>query len=323
MKRFAYLALAVLLVVLAWTGAWYYFAGQVRANIEALAMGAGADGPQFHCDTLAITGFPFRFDADCTQAVLVVGDLMASVPAVRASALIYRPDHVLASARGPAELADAFTGARNRVEWEGLEASLRLADWQRIARLSLVGTELVWTDTLWGDNPIASSPHAELHLLDMPERHDPDAGTSALAGYAQIRALSAPGLDIAAGEVSLEAELTGLPDALADLGDPDALRRWQQADGQLRIVSLRGTDGENFLTSEGELALTPSGMVDGRIGVRSLGVVDQIAPLFPENYGPMLLGNAAPDGSYSQTINIRGGVIMSGILPAGMIPPLF
>jgi hypothetical protein len=52
-------------------------------------------------------------------------------------------------------------------------------------------------------------------------------------------------------------------------------------------------------------------------------VVERLGTLIPADVGPILLGAPAADGSYKQTINIRGGVVFAGIIPAGAIPALF
>ncbi|GLQ54209.1 DUF2125 domain-containing protein [Devosia nitrariae] len=322
MNRFAYLALGLLLLVALWAGGWFYFAGEVRRNVEALASADGEITARLTCERLDVGGFPFRFDIDCAGAEIISGDLRLTMPEIGASALVYRPTHLIAAAQGPATLTDAFTGARNEIAWSGLDASLRLTDW-RIERVSLVADDISWTDTLFGEALIASSEHGEIHLIDMPEALDAEAGRAALAGYARFQAVTAPGFAINGGEAELEIELTGLPADIRVLGEPDGLRLWQQADGQLRIVSLNATDDTDYLRADGELMLNDAGQVEGQLRIASLGVVERIEGLFPEPYRRLLLGNPAQDGSYTNTVNFRGGVITSGLMPAGMIPPLF
>jgi hypothetical protein len=322
MNRFAYLIIAVVAVVVLWTGGWFFLSTQVRGTVESLAANDGETAPRVTCERLDIGGFPFRFDVDCAGAQIVSGDLTVAVPEIGVSALVYRPTHLIGAARGPATLTDAFTGARNSVSWSALDASLRLADW-RIERFSLVGRDLSWTDTLFGEALIASSSEGEAHLIDIPERLDAAAGRAALAGYVRLAELNAPAFAVAGGASELEMELTGLPSDLRLLGAPDALRQWQQAGGQLRIVSLNATAGEDYLTADGEVFLNDAGQAEGQVRIASHGVVERIEGLFPEPYRGLILGQPAADGSYSNTINLRGGVIASGMMPAGIIPPLF
>jgi len=322
MKRFVVLLVVILAVVAIWTGGWFFLAGEVRRNVEALAMADGVTQPRLTCGGLNIGGFPFRFDVDCADARVVDGDALIDIAGIRASVLVYRPTHILASAKGPLAFTDSFTGSKSRVDWSGLEASLRLDGW-RVARLSVSGHDLVWTDTLFGETLIAQTPLAELHLLDMPEQHDPERGLAALAIYGTVEDLAYPNMTIAAGDTKIEAEITALPDDVRRLGEPGMLQRWQADGGTLRLVSLRGTDGASELDAEGNVALDASGQAEGQINIASSGVAERIGPLLIEPYRTLVLGNPAADGSYANVLNFRAGGVYSGLIPIAAIPPLF
>lgn len=322
MKRIIILLVVVLVVVAIWTGGWFFLAGEVRRNVEALAAADGVTAPRLSCESLNVSGFPFRFDVDCANARLVSGDMVLDAPGLRASVLVYRPTHILASARGPLRMADAFTGSQSRVDWTGLEASLRLEGW-RISRLSVSGHDLKWTDTLFGESLIAEAPLAEMHLLDIPEQHDAEQGLAALAGYGTVQGLSYPNMTVAAGDATVELEVNALPDDLRRLGEPGMLQQWQADGGALRVVSVRGRDGGSELNAEGNLALDATGQAEGQINIASTGVAERLAPLLAEPYRTLVLGNPADDGSYANVINLRGGGIYSGLIPIAAIPPLF
>src|SRR5690606_24812026 len=98
--------------------------------------------------------------------------------------------------------------------------------------------------------------------------------------------------------------------------------RWQQAGGQLRLVSLKGTSGEEFIESSGTVALDGGARVDGQINLRHKGIVERLGNLVPEEWKPIVLGGQADDGSYAQTLTIKAGVVFSGIVPVSIIPPL-
>src|SRR5690606_38585351 len=135
--------------------------GQIREQVNMLALADGETSPQLQCGTLDIGGIPFRFDVACADATLVSADLMVTVPELRASVMVWKPTHLLAFAEGPAQISDAFTGLEQAVTWSGLEASARLTDW-RIARVSVVGRDVNWTDRLFGESAIATTPHMEM-----------------------------------------------------------------------------------------------------------------------------------------------------------------
>jgi hypothetical protein len=321
-KRIIILGGVVLLVVAAWSGAWFFVAGQIREQVAALALADGETSPQVQCETLGVGGFPFRFDVACTGASVVSADLLVEVPEVRMSAMVYRPNHLLGFAQGPAEVSDAFTGMRQAVNWRGMEASLRVEHW-RIARLSLLAHDVQWTDQLFGDTLIARAPQVEAHLLDMPELHDGQAGRAALAAYLRAESVEVPGFDLAQTNAELEAEITGLPDDIRNWGAVPLLPDWQQAGGRLRVVGLRANDGVSDLNASGELGLDPQGYVAGAINIDSLGVAERIGPYLEEPWRTLVLGVPGEDGRHKNQLNFGGGGVSSGLVPIAQIPPLF
>lgn len=321
-KRIIILGAVILLVVAGASAAWLYVAGQLRQQIEMLALADGETSPQLTCAELGITGFPFAFDVNCSEAAIVSGDVLARVPGLRFSAMVYAPTHVLAFAQGPAEISDAFTGQRTALAWSSLEASLRLTDW-RIARFSIVGKELAWSDLLIGDTLIARSPHAELHLLDMPEAHDPERDLAALALYLRADALELPALAITEAAIEVEAEVTGLPDDVRNIGLQPLLPAWQQAGGELNIVAIRARDAAGDLNASGTLGLDPEGHLNGTIAIDSQGVAERIGPLIEEPWRTLVLGVPGESGRHSNQLNFRGGTLSSGLVPITALPPLF
>lgn len=321
-KRIIILGAIVLLVVLGASAAWYYAAGLVRQEVEGLAFADGETSPQLTCASLGIGGFPFAFDIDCTDAVLVSGDLMVEVPGLRLSTMVFNLTHVLASAKGPAQLSDAFTGQRSALSWSSLDGSLRLTD-KRIARLSLVGNDLSWNDLLLGDTVLARSPHAELHLLDIPEAHDAQRKLASLALYLKADALDLPAATLAGTAIEVEAELSGLPDDLTTLGAAPLLPAWQQAGGQLKIVGIRMSDPSADLNASGDLALDAQGFPTGAITIDSKGVAERIGPLIEEPWRTLVLGVPAADGRHTNQLNFRNGTLSSGLVPITALPPLF
>jgi hypothetical protein len=322
MNRFAYLGLAVLAVVVLWSGAWFFIAGQVRASVLVLAQGDGVVEPKITCDTLDVRGFPFYFDADCTGATLLSGDVSASVERVGISALAYRPTQLRGRVQGPATIADSFTGSRSQVAWSDLEMSFRLEGW-RIGRLSVVARDVTWNDTVFGETLLAQSPLIEVHVLDAPERYDAARGLAGLALFARADDVVAPRWQLSGGDATLEADVHAAPDDIRLLADPGMLRRWQQNNGRVDVVGLNWADAETSLSGQGNLALDTTGHLEGQIRINSRGLVERTGALLAEPFRSLVLGSPAEDGSYSQTLDIRGGVVFAGPLPVTAIPPLF
>jgi hypothetical protein len=173
-----------------------------------------------------------------------------------------------------------------------------------------------------GEAGRARPGHVELHLLDVPEQHDPANNLATLAVFASANAVMAPGLGIADGESSLEAEITRLPDDLGALAEPGLLQRWQAAGGQLQLLGLKGTAGPDFIEASGTVALDTAHRPEGQITLTSKGMVERLGGLVPPEFQNLIVGAQAADGSYSQTLTMRGGMVLSGLIPLGMLPPL-
>lgn len=321
-KRIIILGSVVVAVVVLWSAAWLVLSGVIKQNIEALALADGVTTPNVSCQTLDVGGFPFRFDVDCGTARIVSSDIVVDVPAIRASVRVYAPTHMLASALGPLQLTDSFTGTRNAVAWSGLDASIRLDNW-RIARGSISAKDVVWSDTLFGDAVIAQSSLIEIHLMDIPEQRDPERHVAALALYAPVQNLAWPGLTLTDTNAEIQLELSGLPDDVRNWGDPQLLSAMQAAGGALKIVSVHGTDADSVLDAQGELRLDPQGLLDGQVGITSTGVAERIGPLLEEPWRTLVLGTPTADGSHANQLNFRAGAIFSGLVPIAAVPPLY
>lgn len=321
-KRIIILGSVVVAVIVLWSAAWLALTGVIRQNVAALALADGVTTTSVACEKLDVGGFPFRFDLDCQKARIVSGDLVIVVPGIRASVRVYAPTHMLASALGPLQLTDSFTGTRNAVAWSGLEASLRLDNW-RIARASVSARDVVWSDTLFGNAVVAQSPLAEVHLFDIPEQQDAERHVAALALYARAEQLAWPGLTLTDTNIEAQLELSGLPDDVRNWGDPLLLQSMQQAGGMLKVVSIHGTDADSVLDAQGELRLDQQGLLEGQIGISSTGVAERVGPLLDEPWRTLVLGTPAPDGSHTNQLNFRAGGVFSGLVPIAALPPLF
>ena len=322
MRRIIILGVVIAVLVVGYTGAWFWVAHEASSRISALASADGETSPRLTCTTLAIGGFPFGFDVTCEGATLVDGDLTTTAAGVQASVQVYNPFHLLVTARGPLGFADAFSGSQSRLDFKSAIASGRLTGW-RIGRVSLVVEQPVWNDTVLDDVLIAKARHLEAHLIDLPEKHDEKAGLGALGEYVQIDELDAPGAAIVAGHATLEAQLLNLPDDVRTYGDGDLLQRWQAAGGQFILSGFKGGDSTGSFTVTGNATLDTQGHVDGQIKAQSTGIVERIETQVPEQLRGLVLGTRAEDGSYSQTINIAAGVVFAGLVPAAIIPPLW
>lgn len=322
MKKIIALGVVVLLLATGYSVAWFWAAGQATDFVKSLASADGETTPRVTCGSFAISGFPFGFDATCADATIVSGDVTVTVAGLKAAAEVYRPTHVLLFAHAPAQIDDAFTGSKSRLDFTAAQASVRLDGW-RIGRASLVVTEPVWNDTVLEDRLLAKATTLEAHLIDVPGKHDSANGLATLANFVKVEGLDAPGSQIGNGQSTFEAEISNLPDDVRSYGDADLLKRWQMAGGKFIITGFKGGDATSSFDATGTLGLDDGGRVEGQIKLHSNGVVERLEAMIPPEYKGWIVGAQAADGSYSQTLNIAAGVVFSGVMPAGMIPPLY
>lgn len=316
MRKILALGLAVLVVLVLWSGGWLWAASEIKRQVDVLAEADGETSPRIVCGTLGITGFPFRFDVDCEELALTFGDHEITLAGLRASVLAYNPTHVIFSARPPYAMANAFTGSQSRFDFADLEGSARLTardalaglsgEGWRIARVSVIANQVAWYDTVIEDLLQAKGEKAELHLLDMPEQHDAAARTAGLALYASLEGVDIPGFGVAAGKTSLEAEFTGLPDDLRFAAEPDALRLWQQSGGALKLVRFAGDQPQPADSFEvtGEALMTPAGLINARIDYTTKGVFERFTNLLPMSTLAIFRGTPQDDGSFRGELNM-------------------
>lgn len=335
LRKFVWLLIVVVVVVGAWSAGWLWAAGEATQQVRHLAEADGETSPKFECETFNVSGFPFRFDFDCANATLIDQDLTVSFTGLRASVMTYNPTHVIFSAKGPFAYADAFSGSQRRLDFARLDGSLRLTaadpikslggEGWRLARFSIESDDLAVTDTVAGEIVEASARHIEAHLLDMPDQHDAEAGTSALAGYVAANDLALPGLQIASGNLTLESQITGLPADIRDFDNSDAVRNWQAAGGTVKLIKLAGAQpspDETFDVS-GEARLSGGGYVEGQLDYTTKGVLDRFSQLLPPVQLAMLKGAPQADGSFRNTMTIADGQVKLLTFVFAQLPPLF
>ncbi|MEP7239800.1 MAG: DUF2125 domain-containing protein [Devosia sp.] len=322
MRRFVILIVVVVVVIAGWSGAWLWAAGQIGSVQRQLATADGIATPRVTCQSFAVGGFPFGFDLTCSGATVTSGDVTVTAAGLKASVEVYNPTHVLAFAEAPVGVSDAFTGSQSRLDFASATASARLTGW-RIARISVVLEQPAWNDTVLDDRLIAKASHVEAHLVDAPEKHDGAKGLAALDAFAQLDGLDAPAYGIANGKGTLDAEIANLPDDVRTYGDADLPKRWQAAGGTLTLSGFKGEDGARNFTVTGNASLDSTGRPQGQVRMVSTGVVEALGTTIPEQLKGVLIGAQAADGSYSQTLNIAGGMVFAGLVPVAMLEPLF
>lgn len=321
MNRFRLLIIAIVVVVVAWTVGWFYFASRVEAEVARLAQADGITTPRVECSELSVGGYPFQFRPLCQGVAIAAGDYAITLDALEASALFYNPMHVQLAARGPATIADTFNGTSQEVRWSDLRASGRLDD-GRIARVSVVGTDVAIYDTLMGETLMGQADEAQFHLLDNPKAFDAATGAATLEVYLDLEGTQIPSADIAQGILTVDGEVTGVPQ-MGLWAHPQLPRLWQSANGTLTLRGFEAQAQDLSLSAQGQARLNPAGQVEGTLSLVAQGIVERLGPMGTTPLAKLVTGEADAEGTYTRDIEVRDGTIYVGMLPVQTIPPLF
>jgi hypothetical protein len=346
-----------------WTGLWFYSAGKAQATINGWREREARVGRTYACASEAIGGFPFRIEARCADPVVT---LEREVPPIelRAGGLlvvaqIFAPTLVVAELSGPMTLAEPGQAIRYQASWTSAQASARGTPLAPEGASIKVDQPRLAASTQGGAKTAFSAQRVELEgrIVEGSAASNPVIGVTlhlASAAAPELHPLTADPLD-----ADISAVLRGLPD-FAPKPWPVRLKELQARGGALEITNARLRQAGSIAVSQGRLALTPGGTLDGQLEVTIAGVerilksldldrlisegrvgaalnsLDNIIP----GLGRLARRNAAPGiaaglGMIGQNTTLEGrpavalplrfadGAVLLGPIPVGRVPPLF
>lgn len=311
---------AVLVVSVLWTAGWMYVASRITAEAELLAEADGVSTPRLTCADFHVGGFPFSFSPHCTGAEILAGDVTVTLPEIRGTALFYRPTHIQFFADGPAQISDAFTGARTGADWSNLHASVRF-DGSGLARASLIADNLAYLDMLFGQEVLGTAERGELHLIGAGA-DEASVRAQTVDFYVMLEGADSTPLEISNGTLTIDGQVSGVPEP-ALWGDPQVLAYWQALDGVLTLRGLEADADELMVSASGEARLNSNGLLNASLSVQSQGLHTRLAGLAEDALIEVFLGSPGEDGIASQRVTVNDGTVVVGILPLTQIPPLF
>jgi len=335
--------LAVLVLAIAWSGFWWFAAGQTdRALAEFIAREA-EKGRVITCASQSTGGFPFRLEIRCQDPRVDVtrddGSFSLTARSLVAVAQAYQPSRLVAEVEGPLVFTPRDRPVSVETTWKSAEASLvlGLAGPQRVSAV-IEGADVTAVE---GDQrrPLLGRARIEAHAR-LAEGADAAPGNYDLVTL--VDAGSVPDLDAAMGgdAAPVRIEFQGLVTRLLDLS-PKSLRQrlrdWQQAGGTLRVVLARIDRGPSTAKAVGDLALDAEGRPTGALTVTLSGVGELSAALKHSNLVPGNIANLLGVGlallgkptnidgkpAVEVPLNLRDGRAAVGAFPAGKLPSLF
>ena len=290
----------VLVVALAaaWSGVWYYAAGEAEVRINDWQAQQAKAGRVFSCGSQKVGGFPFRIEARCVNASVELKDTQPPV-AIKLKEIL-----VVAQVWDPKLLIAEFTGPLTAAEpgqppvtatWTLAQASVRGTP-ATPERASLAIDNLKLDGPAPGNPPLFDSKHAEFHARmqygSWP--HNPAIDLAVKLNAATAQALGPYTRD------PLDADILAVLHGMKDLRPkplPVRLREWQAAGGRLEIQSARIAQGDTLGNATGMLALTQRGRLDGALRLNVAGLEKLLSAISGggERKGaPMSLDRVAP-----------------------------
>jgi hypothetical protein len=321
--------LGVVLVVL-WVGYWFAARYAAETGLARLASSSVA------CSSPRLSGFPLTIDIHCNRVTYGDGSdrMTGALGPVAASALLYQPGNVAARIEAPLVVNAPVEGIALTAAWSLGRA--HASAW--LGGLTGFGASFVGL-TAENDGTLPRLPFARLAAADASAVIAPAGGGAYTVGAdaRQLRLTRAGGGTLP--DLDSEARLT-----LLDVGDTlgtDPARTildWARNTPSARIERLKIAGVGAVVTSEGNLALSADGRLNGSILLRwndIAALADLVEAIFPgtrERAETPLQGlNAVSvpvetdDGPMRQTtLTFTNGTIWLGIfpLPIDPVPPI-
>lgn len=272
------------IVILGWMGGWIVIRQRTAEALDAWVAREAVQGRQWDCPGRSVGGFPFRIEVSCPQITMQRGDLKLSAMGVNSVTQVYQPRHTIFEIAGPVSVGDGR--AAFDASWSDLRASVRTSDTGlQTASLAIGGPKIRVTGLA------AAETGASARALTMHVRPDP-ARPAADGVFDLVASLSEgtiPLLDQLVGSAEpVDGELQLAASQIRDpgrLGPVEAIERWREAGGGLRIALLSLNKGPRRLQGTGELALDELHRPIGRLDASATGLGDLIASLTGERIG--------------------------------------
>lgn len=318
-RRFFWLAVFIVVAILAYTGAWFYFAREIELRTESALTRLTGSGIAAGCEEGTARGYPFRIGMFCERVFYdnPAGGVSVEAGAFRSAAQVYAPWHVVGELDGPA-MVEIRSLPPLTIDWELLHASTRLAR-PLPERISVEGKAITVSARESEPKPLASAEAGEFHAR--PSGPDLDVAglfTGLTADPSLVKGLRLPELDGSA-------DMT-IKDGIALVRKPPTDLRGRSV--TIRTLSVSSAGGDAGVTLSGPLSVDEKGRIDAELNV-SLRNPREISRLleeaFPERRDEIRTAFSAI-GALGDTpsfpLRIERGKAYLGFIPLGRIPPL-
>jgi hypothetical protein len=334
-RKIRWLAIAIVLFVALYSGAWFVVANQIETRLPVILSKNKGAGSSAECGGMSVRGFPFRIGVFCDTVRLddAGRGASASFGALRSAAQVYQPGRAVIELDGPAEIR-VSPSLSVSADWSLMHASVR-ATLSGVDRTSMTYDQLAGTAVLPAidEDAIAGATHKLAFNAGHGEAHFRQNGKDLDA------ALSVDGFDAKVDggpsllpPINAAAEMTFVDRAsLMNAGGlhPGALRN---SKGEMRNLTLDLGNGM-VTTASGPFTVNDQGLISGEFAVTMKNIEgwrQNLAKVFTDEDGTAMVNNIAnmltalADGKNEATVklNVRDGIAFLAFFPIGELPQL-
>lgn len=287
-----------LTIALLWSGGWYYASGIAQTTIDGWRAREAKLGHIYTCRSLTIGGYPFRIEVGCADPDAEWRSYHPPI-AVKAkdalfAAQIYDPTLLIIDFTGPLVVGPPGETPAFTANWARAQASLRGLP-SSPEKVSSAFDQLTLARVSGGNTDVVAQ-------ADRLELHGRIVGGSAtdnpvIEFVLRLGAASAPTLHRLAGQ-PVTGEITAVLWGLKDLSAKptvEQLREMQAAGGHIEIKQARLQQAESVVVTNGTLALTPRGRLDGQLRLTVIGLDRLLSGLNLDSVAAQLVPQAELD----------------------------
>lgn len=264
----------VLLAAAAWSGFWFYAAGQAETLVDGWRAREAKAGRQYDCGNRTIGGYPFRIEVRCTNATAALPTLDPPLNFKLGEVLvvgqIYDPKLLIAEFTSPMTAA-ARDGDSFVAKWKLGRASVRgLPEFPQRADFAF-DEPAVDRISGAGQSQVFRAQHAEIHgrLAGGTVNDNP-----VIEIVTQMVAAAMPAIHPLAAQpfnADVAATLRGLKN-FAPKPWAERFREIQANNGRIEITRSRIQQGDLIAVTSGALGLTPRGRLNGELRMVVVGI---------------------------------------------------
>ncbi|MEM6711900.1 MAG: DUF2125 domain-containing protein [Pseudomonadota bacterium] len=333
-RKIRLLALLMVVLALAVTGAWFTAAHFYRGALDSAREALTAQGVEVVCENESFGGFPARFEARCASLRLSFADgSFISGGELQTVAPAWNPLFTITEWTGPFA-GRTLDGTPVEVQSDLLRSSVRVNTQARLQRLSVVldpfAVRLDGAST-----PILTAEQGELHMRP-PVAEDGEApqGQDDLEiAFVTLGATSPLLAEVDDVNFSTSGVVEGLASVQAR-SLREAFAVWiSQTTGRIDPVNTRLQVGEHAIHLDGATSVNPEGLLsfDGALVTTDVATMLNMVGIDQDGGGAFIIAgisligqtttlNGAP--ALSIPIQVNEGVVMAGPLEVGLIPPI-